>query len=212
MEAPILIQVAAGDAQAMQLCIDRYSGLVWRLAWRMLPSRHEIDDAVQDVFVSLWENAHRFTEDFGEETTFVAMIARRRLIDRGRRMRHQRELTERVRERAASDDQQPGVRAIAGQAPPDPSRPSAESDDLARVRAAMLELPDRQREVIELSLRADVSHAELAQRLDMPLGTVKTLLRRGMLKLREIIDAADAAVAEAAGGPAAPATGSEVGR
>ncbi|MFK7960327.1 MAG: RNA polymerase sigma factor [Phycisphaerales bacterium] len=209
MEAPILTQVAAGDAEAMQICIDRYSGLVWRLAWRLLPSRHEIDDAVQDVFVSLWENAHRFTADFGEETTFVAMITRRRLIDRGRRMRHQRELSERARERAISDDQQPGVRAIAGQAPSDPSQPATDSDDVSRVRAAMQELPARQREVIELSLRADISHAELAQRLDMPLGTVKTLIRRGMLKLREIIEAADAAVAEAAG---TPATGSEATR
>lgn len=193
----VLVQVAAGDADAMRRCIDRYSGLVWRLAWRMLPDRSDVDEAVQEVFISLWENADRFTTDFGEETTFVAMIARRRLIDRGRRILHQRRTRERAAERAAAGTDQPGVRSIVGASGRDPVEPTADAEALARVREAMRELPERQRQVLELSLRGDCSHSELATQLGLPLGTVKTLIRRGMIRLRELVERTDAPGADA---------------
>lgn len=189
-EAPILTRVAAGDAAAMRTCVDRYGPLVWKLAWRMLPARNEVEDAVQEVFISLWENADRYTDEFGEETTFVAMIARRRLIDRGRRMRHQRQLRERATERAGASPELPGVRAVTGDAPADPSEPVAEAEEVSRVREAMKELPERQRELLELALATGASHSEIAGRLDMPLGTVKTLIRRGMIRLRELVERA----------------------
>jgi len=186
----ILVRVASGDAQAMRTCIDRYGPLVWKLAWRMLPARNEAEDAVQEVFISLWENADRYTPDFGEEMTFVAMIARRRLIDRGRRMRHQRELRERTAERAGTSDDLPGVRAVTGDNPGDPTVSVSDAEEVSRVREAMSDLPPRQREVLELALSTGASHAELAGQLDMPLGTVKTLIRRGMLRLRELVERA----------------------
>ena len=69
----------------MQACMDRFGGLVWSLARRVTRSTAEADDAVQEIFVDLWRSASRFDPSIANETTFVAMIARRRLIDRGRR-------------------------------------------------------------------------------------------------------------------------------
>lgn len=199
-DSSILTRVAAGDAAAMRACIDRYGGLVWQLAWRMLPSREEIDDAVQEVFVSLWEHADRYTPEFGEELTFVAMIARRRLIDRGRRMGNRRRLHARAEERIAASPELPGVRAVTGAAPEDPTRAVAEAEEVRRVRAVMEQLPERQRTVLEMALSTGASHAELAEQLQMPLGTVKTLIRRGILRVRELLAAADG-LATAKGGP-----------
>ncbi len=199
-DTSILSRVAAGDAAAMRACIDRYGPLVWQLAWRMLPSREEIDDAVQEVFVSLWEHAERYSPEFGEELTFVAMIARRRLIDRGRRMGNRRRLRERAEARIAASPDLPGVRAVTGAAPEDPTRAVADAEEVRRVREAMQQLPERQREVLELALATGASHAELAEQLEMPLGTVKTLIRRGILRVRELLTPGDA-IAVAKGGP-----------
>ncbi|MFM8699347.1 MAG: RNA polymerase sigma factor, partial [Phycisphaerales bacterium] len=81
----ILHMVARGESGAMQACMDRFGGLVWSLARRVTRSTAEADDAVQEIFVDLWRSSSRFDPSIANETTFVAMIARRRLIDRGRR-------------------------------------------------------------------------------------------------------------------------------
>ena len=74
--------MAAGDPLAVQECLDAYGGLVWSLARRMFQSRDDAEDAVQEIFVDIWRNADRFDPAQASETTFIAMIARRRLIDR----------------------------------------------------------------------------------------------------------------------------------
>jgi RNA polymerase sigma-70 factor (ECF subfamily) len=81
----ILKRIAAGDKTAVQDCLDSYGGLVWSLARRMSPNTNEAEDAVQEIFIDVWKNAARFDESQSSETTFVAMIARRRLIDRLRK-------------------------------------------------------------------------------------------------------------------------------
>jgi len=83
--ASILERVAQGDPSAPAECIDRFSGLVWSLARRLCASASDAEDAVQEIFIDVWKSAGRFDPSIASETTFVAMIARRRLIDRGRR-------------------------------------------------------------------------------------------------------------------------------
>ena len=104
----LLNRVAAGEMAAMQECINQYGGLVWSLARRFSASAADAEDAVQEVFITLWKYASRFDESKGSETTFVSMIARRRLIDRLRRTRlinHRlRELEERQREQTDEED------------------------------------------------------------------------------------------------------------
>ena len=81
----ILERVARGDPGAPAACIERFRGLVWSLARRLCANASDAEDAVQEIFIDVWKSASRFDPAIASETTFVAMIARRRLIDRGRR-------------------------------------------------------------------------------------------------------------------------------
>ena len=89
MARAILQRIADGDKTAVQECLDTYSGLVWSLARRLIGFSDEAEDAVQEIFIDVWKNAARFDEAQASETTFIAMIARRRLIDRIRRIQRQ---------------------------------------------------------------------------------------------------------------------------
>src|SRR5438132_13118196 len=80
----LLPRVARGDGVAVEQCVDRYGGLIWQIALRFSATRADAEDAVQEVFIDLWKSAARFDPTRASETTFVAMIARRRLIDRKR--------------------------------------------------------------------------------------------------------------------------------
>jgi RNA polymerase sigma-70 factor (ECF subfamily) len=81
----ILEQVAAGDEKAVRACVSRYGNLVWSIALRLLKSRSEAEDAVQEIFVDIWRSARRFDPSVASEATFITMIARRRIYDRLRR-------------------------------------------------------------------------------------------------------------------------------
>ncbi|MGE3466461.1 MAG: RNA polymerase sigma factor, partial [Pyrinomonadaceae bacterium] len=82
MTQAILQRVADGDRTAVEDCLKQYGGLVWSIARKMLRNSDEAEDAVQEIFLDVWKNAKRFDETRSSETTFIAMIARRRLIDR----------------------------------------------------------------------------------------------------------------------------------
>lgn len=171
----ILQRIAADDRGAVQQCIDAYGPLVGSLARRMGFSGGELDDAVQDVFVALWRSASRFDPALATEKVFVAMIARRRLIDLRRRLGRRAEAagTEVVQELASGE--RPAVEALAVR------------DEGSRARAALGELRPEQRRVIELSVIEGLSHQEIAESTGMPLGTVKTHARRGLLRVRELL-------------------------
>lgn len=162
----------------MQECLRTYGGLVWSMALRLLGDRAEAEDAVQDVFVDLWRTAGRFDEARSSEAGFVAMVARRRLIDRRRRM-SRRPLTEEI---------------VADSPPPEATTPEVELPGLSRrAEDALRQLRPEQRRVIQLAVFLGYSQDEIATKTGMPLGTVKTHARRGLLKLREILTGAPAA-------------------
>ena len=81
IESPVLPRVATGESAAVAECLNRYGNLVWSLARRSCPDVQAAEDAVQDIFLKLWTVADRFDPEIASESTFVAMIARRRLID-----------------------------------------------------------------------------------------------------------------------------------
>src|SRR5690606_24550621 len=89
----VMPRVAAGDPAAMEDCLTRYGGLVWSLARRFSPTNADAEDAVQEVFIEVWRHADRYDESIASEPTFIAMIARRRLIDRQRRRDRQPKTT-----------------------------------------------------------------------------------------------------------------------
>jgi len=163
--APLLPLVASGDASAIRGCMNRYGPLVLSMARRFAPG--EAEDAVQDVFLALWKNASRFDAKVASEAAFVVTIARRRLIDR---LRHAK-----TRQNLAHADSQPLADwAIA------PDR-GAEASMAAQ---ALQQLRPEQQEVLLLSICHGLSHDEIAGRTGMPIGTVKTHVRRGLARIR----------------------------
>lgn len=170
MRLPLLPRVARGETTAIDECLDRYGGLVWSLARRLSPSLSDAEDAVQEIFIDLWRSAARYREELGEETTFVATVARRRLIDRQRTLRRWPE--------SRSIDQ-----AAFSRAEPD-STPREVSEDGVRAVACLERLKETEREVLELAIYHGLPQSSIAERTGTPLGTVKTLIRRGLTRLR----------------------------
>ncbi|MCG8409039.1 MAG: sigma-70 family RNA polymerase sigma factor [Phycisphaerales bacterium] len=172
----LLQQVAAGNTEAVAACVDRFGGLVWSIARRFLDSPSEAEDAVQEVFIELWKNASRFDPSIASETTFVGMVARRRLIDRQRRnaRRHDHGAVPIEDLPIAAPDHQGQI----------------ELRDEAAVAAEVLEqLKPEQRSVLQLAVYHGWPHQLIADRLGIPLGTVKTHVRRGLMKVREKLNA-----------------------
>lgn len=181
MVQSILQRVAVGDAGAMRACVDQFGGLVWSLARRMAPQ--EAEDATQEIFLDLWRSAARYDPSVASEATFVSMIARRRLIDRLRR------IETRLR-----------PQAIAEQDPPAPTRfqPAMEvSEEASIARSALESLPADQQRVLRLSVDLGLSHDEIATATGLPLGTVKTHIRRGLIRIRELLESRSDAQAAA---------------
>lgn len=174
MQKLLLTRIADGDRSAVPDCVSRYGGLVWALARRRLGNGADTEDAVQEVFIDLWKSAARFDPQVAEEITFVAMIARRRLIDRVRR---QGRLPA-----AASLDGTNGEEVADRAAPVGMRLELGEEARIAAEHLGQLE-PDEQR-VLRLSIYDGLSHSAIAERTALPLGTVKSHIRRGLDTLR----------------------------
>ncbi|HEX8289600.1 MAG TPA: sigma-70 family RNA polymerase sigma factor [Pyrinomonadaceae bacterium] len=173
MTQGILQRIANGDKTAVQDCLNAYSGLIWSLARRMSPNTDDAEDAVQEIFIDIWKNAERFDSSQSSETTFIAMIARRRLIDRLRYSNR----------RISADSIEDIVVELANT-----SNVELQNCVEAKEAAKALEiLRPEQRQVLQLSIIQGLSHQEISDATGMPLGTVKTHARRGLLQVREFL-------------------------
>jgi DNA-directed RNA polymerase specialized sigma24 family protein len=154
-------------------CIDQFGGLIWSITRHATRTRAEAEDATQEIFADVWRTASRFDPAQGSEQAFITMIARRRLIDRMRHAAH--------RDRTQSTDPLASVSwAVAG------TGADLCPEGVAAARAVMQLRPEL-RKVLELGVLQGLSHAEIAHRLQMPIETVKTLMRRGLIQVREFI-------------------------
>lgn len=173
MPQPLLAQIAAGIPAAVDEFVRSHGNVVWGLARRFCRSAEDAEDATQEILVEIWKNAQRFDPSAGSELTFVMTIARRRLIDRARRL-GRRPATELLQE--------------AGDVVAAATRDPVELDDeVQRARAALQQLRPEQRQVLELSLGEGRTHHEIAQAVGIPLGTVKSHARRGLMRLRGLL-------------------------
>lgn len=171
MAEAILQRIAQGDQDAVQAALKTYGGLVWSLAKRMLRNQEDAEDAVQEIFLDIWKNAGRFDSSQSSETTFVAMIARRRLIDRLR-----------FNQRRISADSLEDVLAE----PADRSDQNIQTVVEAKEAYKALDvLRPEQKQVLQMSIIHGLSHQEIADATGMPLGTVKTHARRGLIQARQ---------------------------
>ena len=168
-------RAAAGDERAMTDLYDRYGTLVYAVAYRIVGQRADAEEVVVEAFAQAWREAARFEVERGSVAAWLTAIARSRALDlvraRGRR--------ERLAAGATAQD----AAGPAGQAGADDR---VEEDERRRVvRQALESLSPPQRQAIELAFFEGLSQSEIAERLNEPLGTVKTRVRLGMQKLRE---------------------------
>ncbi len=149
---------------------------MWLLARKLLANQSDAEDAVQEAFIEIWRAAPKFDPAVASARAFVAMIARRRIIDRGR-----------IEQRRVRGVVSAEVLPIAAAAP---SGAPLIDDQARKLMGAIEQLRPEQQQAIRLSIGQGWSHQEIADRLGMPVGTVKTHLRRGLLRLRELIEGA----------------------
>jgi RNA polymerase sigma factor (sigma-70 family) len=170
---PLLPRIAAGDERAVRECVARYGALVWSLARRWAPDGADAEDAVQEIFIDLWRTAARYDVARISEAGWIAMIARRRLIDRARR-----------RERLPALESMPDDFDVPG----DESEEDLDREwRAAQARAVLAALPPAQRRMLELSLLHGKTHDEIARETETPLGTVKSHIRRGLQRARDLL-------------------------
>jgi RNA polymerase sigma-70 factor (ECF subfamily) len=174
MSVSVLQRIASGDPAAVRECIEQYGALVWCLARRLSRTPSDAEDATQEIFLDVWRSAGRYDASQGSDKVFIAMIARRRLIDRLRK--------------TTAEPSMDGVEVLEQVAWADPGTASETSTDAECATRALKELRPDQRQVLELGLLHGLSQSEIAAQLQLPLGTVKSFMRRGLLKVREYMN------------------------
>ncbi|WOB43445.1 sigma-70 family RNA polymerase sigma factor [Thermoleptolyngbya oregonensis NK1-22] len=181
-EAHLLARIAQQDQSALSLLYDRYARVLYSLAFRILGSVEEAEEIVLDVFSQVWKLAGRYDPQRGRVDAWLFMLTRSRSLDRLRSLQRVSKAVESSTEAAKTVPQA----QIS-----DPTEDVLISERRDRVLAAMQRLPVEQREVIELAYYEGLTHVEIATKTGKSLGTVKTRIRLGLNKLRQVLDALD---------------------
>lgn len=156
----------------MGACIDTFGGLVWSIANKYARNKSDAEDLVQEIFTALWKGADRYDHTLSSEATFIGLLARRRSIDwlrRQGRCIESEPLTDDISEMSATFSH-PGVSA-----------------DRELVMLVLRRLPEETQQLFRFHFEQGMSHSEIARETGMPLGTVKTRMRTGLLDLRKFM-------------------------
>ena len=173
----LLPRIAEGDPAAVGECLERYGRMIWSMARRTLANPTDAEDAVQDVFIKLWKNADRFDPQVAPERTFITMLTRRCLID------HQRK-----RSRSPNPEPLTDQASVTDELPIDDLEAREETDRMIESRPL---IGEDHRRILELKLRKDWSYRKIAEFFNLPIGTVKSQARRGMIRIRELLAEAE---------------------
>lgn len=176
-DAAAVGRVAAGDPAALAELYDRHARVVYSLALRIVQDQGDAEDVAQDVFAQAWRQAARYDAARGAVGAWLLTMTRSRAIDRVRARRARPETTA-GESTLLQDAEAPGT-DVAGDL--------VSEEQAQRVRDALQQLPLLQRMAIELAFYEGLSQREIAERLEQPLGTVKTRIRLGLLKLRDAL-------------------------
>jgi RNA polymerase sigma factor (sigma-70 family) len=168
----LLEAIAAGDESALGVLYDRFGRIAFGVALRVLRDRALAEDAVQEAFLAIWRSAERYRIERAKPSTWVLTLVHRRAVDLVRR--EDRRRTEPLREPAED---------AGGEVPDEADL----RDRRAAVQAALQQLPDEQRQALELAYYGGYTQSELAERLGVPLGTVKSRMFAGLTRLRELV-------------------------
>ena len=170
----MLKAIAARDEAALAQLYDRYDRILFGLLMRILNNREEAEDVLQETFLQIWRKAADFDESRGRPFTWLVTLARSRAIDRLRTLAS--------RERVA----EAGAREVSEKVS-DAATDALKSEQRGLVSDALAKLPDEQKRPIMLAYFDGLTQTEIATRLGAPLGTVKTRMRTGMIRLRELL-------------------------
>jgi len=173
-DVELLKAVAAQDEAALAQLYDRYRVILFGLLMRILNNREEAEDVLQEVFLQVWRRAADFDENRGRPFTWLVTLARSRGIDRLRTLAS--------RERVAVAGAKEETEAVS-----DAASDAFRSEQRSLVTSALAQLPDEQQRPLILAYFDGLTQTEIAARLGAPLGTVKTRMRTGMMKLREML-------------------------
>ncbi len=172
----LMARVAGGDQSAFAELYDQLAPMVYGIVRRVVRDPTHSEEVTQEVFVELWRKAARFDSARGRVRSWAVTIAHRRAVDR-------------VRSEQSLRDRQLGDAAASASAPDSPSDTVLDSLDRDRAREALSELSDVQRQALELVYFDGLTHVEVAEQLGVALGTIKTRIRQGLIRLRGLMEA-----------------------
>ena len=167
-EAALMARIRGGDETAMADLYDRYSGIVYGVALRVLGDTTAAEDVLQEVFLQLWRNPQAFDADRGRLPAWLAVIARNRAIDH-------------LRKRPPEDD----IEDLAVSTGVNLENTTAQRLAMEKVRGVLAQIPAEQRRLLEMAFFEGMTHSEIAAKTGEALGTIKTRIRTGLLALRK---------------------------
>lgn len=175
-DAALLASIACGDRHALATLHHRHAAMLLGMLHRLLGSRADAEDVLQEAFLQIWRKAGEYDPARGRAVHWLATLARSRALDRLGVAAARRRLDA---SHAASD--------VVDACGDDPSDAATDAEEARRVRRALAQIPDTQRAVLELAYWNGLSQSEIARRLDAPLGTIKSSARLGLAKLRGLL-------------------------
>lgn len=174
-----MLRIAQGDQRAFETLYDRFSGILFATAYRVLNNQAAAEDVVQDTFIQIWQKAPQYDPAKGKPLTWAVTLTRNRSIDRLRSTQRRSRMQDDLQAESETFEQFDGRSSLDAIS-------SAETSQ--RVRDAVNKLPADMREAIELAFFGSLKQSEIAERLNAPLGTIKARIRRGMTKLQNMLD------------------------
>lgn len=176
VDRELLTALCQQQPTALATLYDRYSALVYKLALQMLKTEDAAADLTQEIFLALWQKPERYDPERGTMTVFLSVMTRSRALNRIRSAKSQQNMVERFGRMALPEPQDsPGLAQAS----------LAELSD--RVRQALQALPEAQRAVLQMAYYEGLSQSDITEQTGIPLGTVKSRSRQGLLKLRELL-------------------------
>jgi RNA polymerase sigma-70 factor (ECF subfamily) len=171
----LLERLARQESEAMSEAYDRFSGVIYSIACRVLRPGAEAEDVMQEVFIKLWNRARSYNRSLGTPLTWIMTMTRNQAIDKLRTLQRRSAVLQ------EHPEELPESAVAACQSP----NPVIDDEKATLIRRSLKTLPGDQKHAIELAFFSGLTQNEIAEHLKEPLGTVKARIRRGMLRLRE---------------------------